>query len=183
MRGPDEIPDQQIAVPADDPVVDGRLYAPPLTWWPTPVTTAWQWLRDGRPIDGADRATYKPRAGDRGHAVSVRITTSRRFYRDGVYESDARRIGWGRRPQATARPSFVTPALPGGVVRVSRGHWTQRPTDYTFTWSSDGRVLGHRRSLRVPRGLAGRLLTLEVVAHRAGHRDGRATVRTRVFRG
>lgn len=35
---------------------------------------AYQWLRDGRTIRGATKSTYRVRARDRGHRISVRVT-------------------------------------------------------------------------------------------------------------
>ena len=40
--------------------------------------TAYRWLRDGRPILGAIRASYRVRAADRGHLLSVRVTATTR---------------------------------------------------------------------------------------------------------
>lgn len=46
------------------------------TWSPKDVTLAYQWLRDGEPIDGATSASYKVVKADAGTALSVRVTAT-----------------------------------------------------------------------------------------------------------
>ncbi|RIJ51342.1 hypothetical protein DZG00_09275 [Clavibacter lycopersici] len=44
------------------------------SWRPAPVTFAYAWLRDGRPIPGATASTYAITEDDRGRLLSVRVT-------------------------------------------------------------------------------------------------------------
>lgn len=43
-------------------------------WRPAGTTLTYQWLRDGRPIEGATGDTYRLRGADRWHGVSVVVT-------------------------------------------------------------------------------------------------------------
>lgn len=52
----------------------------------------YQWLRDGRPITSATRATYKTRKADRGKRVSVRVVSTARDQQPLVSVSPARRL-------------------------------------------------------------------------------------------
>ncbi|MGA7147238.1 MAG: S8 family serine peptidase, partial [Microbacterium sp.] len=45
-------------------------------WDPADVTTSFQWLRDGAPIDGATTAQYKVTQADVGTTLSVRVTAT-----------------------------------------------------------------------------------------------------------
>lgn len=48
-------------------------------WWDSqesPSTFAYQWLRDGAPISGATKSTYKLVTADKGHVVTVKVTGS-----------------------------------------------------------------------------------------------------------
>lgn len=56
--------------------VGRTLTATPGTWDPADVTTAYQWLRDGQPIDGATGATYRVQRADQGTTLSVRVTAT-----------------------------------------------------------------------------------------------------------
>ncbi len=50
------------------------LTAVPGTWRPSGVTLSYQWLRSGKVIRGATKATYKLTKADRGKAIAVRVT-------------------------------------------------------------------------------------------------------------
>ncbi|KLD31613.1 hypothetical protein TB15x_23410, partial [Xanthomonas perforans] len=47
------------------------LTATPGTWNPADVTTAYQWLRDGEPVNGVTSATYRVQRADLGRVLSV----------------------------------------------------------------------------------------------------------------
>ena len=72
---------------------DHTLTASPGTWSPKPTRTAYQWLRDGEPINGANEATRKLTVADYGAWVTVRIRVHRDGYIDGVTTAAAGRIG------------------------------------------------------------------------------------------
>ncbi|MFS0734263.1 S8 family serine peptidase [Microbacterium jepli] len=50
--------------------------ATPGTWDPADVTVAYQWLRNGEPIDGATSARYRVTQGDVGTKLSVQVTAT-----------------------------------------------------------------------------------------------------------
>ncbi len=49
----------------------------PGTWGPGEVKLTYRWYHAGRAISGATKATYKLRASDKGHTVSVKVTGTR----------------------------------------------------------------------------------------------------------
>jgi subtilisin family serine protease len=57
-----------------NPRVGARLTATPGTWDPADVSTSFQWLRDGQPIEGATSSTYRVVRADVGTTLSVRVT-------------------------------------------------------------------------------------------------------------
>lgn len=65
------------------------LVAGPGEWSATPRRVSYQWLRGGRPIDGATRSSYVLQAGDVGHRVRVEVTVRHRGYHPGVAASEA----------------------------------------------------------------------------------------------
>ena len=75
-------------VPDTPATVTGRprlgeaLTAEPGAVRPADATVAYQWLRDGTPVDGATAQSYPLTAADLGAAMSVQITRSRRNYAD-----------------------------------------------------------------------------------------------------
>ena len=47
------------------------------TWRPTPKKLTYTWLRNGKAIKGATKATYQLKRADRGKKISVRLTATR----------------------------------------------------------------------------------------------------------
>jgi subtilisin family serine protease len=58
------------------PKVGRTLTADPGTWDPAEVTVAYQWLRNGEPIEGATSERYRVTRDDQGAALSVRVTAT-----------------------------------------------------------------------------------------------------------
>jgi Zn-dependent metalloprotease len=56
-------------------------------WGPAPVALTYQWLRNGKAIKGATRATYKLTSKDRRKKVSVRVTGRKAGYTTAVVTS------------------------------------------------------------------------------------------------
>ncbi len=73
---------QAAPVNVEAPTVTGTatlnrtLQATPGTWDPADVTTTFQWLRDGEPIQGATSQTYRVQRADLGRVLSVRVTAT-----------------------------------------------------------------------------------------------------------
>jgi subtilisin family serine protease len=65
------------------PTVGGKLTAKPGDWNARGATYAFQWLRDGVAVEGADEKTYKLGSSDAGHRFQVRVTASAKGYQDG----------------------------------------------------------------------------------------------------
>jgi hypothetical protein len=59
---------------------------------PAATTVRLAWLRDGRPIPGATGRSYRPKAGDRHHRLSVRVTGRRADAAPGTVRTRAVRV-------------------------------------------------------------------------------------------
>ncbi|MEJ7795181.1 MAG: DUF3152 domain-containing protein [Nocardioides sp.] len=59
------------------------LTADPGKWSPYRRAFSYRWLRDGKPIRGADERSYRLAPQDVGHRLRVRVTTTREGYRRG----------------------------------------------------------------------------------------------------
>lgn len=57
--------------------VDQTLTAHAGSWRPAPVALHYQWNRNGKPIRGATRSTYRTVQSDGGHTITVTVTGSR----------------------------------------------------------------------------------------------------------
>ncbi len=70
----------------------GRLLSVSVKGWkPKPkqksVKVRYQWLKNGKKIKGAKKATYRVRAKDRGKKISVRVTAKKKAYDKAVRSS------------------------------------------------------------------------------------------------
>jgi len=72
--------------------VGSTLTAKPGTWAPAPVTLKYQWLRDGKAISGATKATYKLVSADKGKKITVKVTGSKSTYQTVPKTSAAKTI-------------------------------------------------------------------------------------------
>lgn len=79
-----------------NPVVTGRtavgytLKATVATPYPTPTTTTWQWLRNGKPISGATSSSYKLTRYDRDSFIRVKVVFRKTGYLGTARYSDQR---------------------------------------------------------------------------------------------
>lgn len=72
--------------------VGRRLTGSKGTWRAPSHTFSYRWLRDGRPITGATRATYLTTRADRGRLITFQVTARRTGFPSVVAKSLARRI-------------------------------------------------------------------------------------------
>jgi hypothetical protein len=72
--------------------VGKTLTVSPGTWSPSPTSTTYQWLRNGKPISGATSATYKLKGKDEGKKVSVAVTVKSSGYVDSTATSKAKKV-------------------------------------------------------------------------------------------
>lgn len=162
------------------PTVGQTLTAVPGVWTPTP-RLAYQWLRNGAPISGATRATYRIVLADSGQLLSVRITATLSNYPTTVRVSSA---------AGPVAASFSTAPVPtiSGVLGVGQtltanpGTWAPVPQSLAYQWMANGTDIagatastfvlasehvGARLSVRVRASSAGFLTTDRVSAQTA----------------
>lgn len=72
--------------------VGKKLRARTPGWGPKPVKVRFQWLRNGQPVKGAKKATYKVKKADRGKTVKVRVTVKKPKFATVTRTSKGRRV-------------------------------------------------------------------------------------------
>jgi hypothetical protein len=159
-----------------DPAVGATLTADPGGWTPGGATYAYQWLRDGQPIAGADRHTFRPRPQDVRHEISVRVTASSPGSTDGEATSEPVSVRKGilvlqERPALAGAPRF------GHSLVVRPGSWDRRPDTVRYQWLRGGRAIAGARGPRHRLVLAdfGRRISVRATAVRDGYRKTTAT--------
>lgn len=134
-----------IPVNTSAPVVQGQvavgrpLTAAPGTWSPAPAGYAFQWLRDGAPIAGANGATYVPVEADEGRAISVRVVARVAAGDSEPAVSAAVVVPLPGAPVNVVRPVIDGPGLTGATVTCIRGQWQGSGlVTYRYRWLRNG---------------------------------------------
>ncbi len=82
----------------------------PGDWGVKKVRFSYQWLRNGKPIKGATKASYKLQRADAGKKISVRVTGSKPGYKNKSVTSTVRNDWKKVTKKATIRANQVFPA-------------------------------------------------------------------------
>jgi surface antigen len=149
--------------------VDQPLSAAAGTWTPS-GTISYQWLVDGKPIDGATGTGYTPTPDDLRKNVAIRVTVHRRGYDDAVTTSVATtRVAPGTFLN-TAAPSIDGTAQVGVPLTAAKGSWSPRAT-ISYQWVADGQLVpGATEQTFTPRPQdLGTKISVEVTATRLGY--------------
>ncbi len=110
-------------------------------WWKgsEPVTTTFQWLRNGAKIPGATRSSYTPVAADAGKQLTLALIGSRSGSASRTFEAGT----WMPKvmpgpPTAAAATITGSPSV-GSVLTAKKGTWrAPTPPDVRFQWLRNG---------------------------------------------
>jgi len=116
------------------------LTSAPPTWNLTGVTTTYQWLRDGWPIDGQTATSYTVTPADVGRSLTLRATGTKPGYADGTSVSNVITGGLGTKPSPITRPSISGGHHVGDTVTANPGTWPGT-AGYTYQWLRDGKPI------------------------------------------
>jgi hypothetical protein len=106
--------------------------------WMDGTELAYQWYRDGSPIDGADTDTYDLIGEDGETKVTVGITGTLPGYEAMEKQSNGLNIALGTL-KYTEKPAISGSFVTGGVLEVNVGSW-QDDADISIVWLRDGDV-------------------------------------------
>lgn len=158
-----------LSLSVSDPIVAGSANVGSLLTvktgnWGTGVVLTYQWMRDGKPIAGATKKSYRLVGSDYERRVSVVVTggsTSRSA--QAVYVS-----GVGTFAQTSA--SIAGSGNVGALLTVKTGTWAEGAT-YTYQWLRDGQPIPNqtKKSYRLTPVDRGRFITVEVQGAARGY--------------
>lgn len=130
------------------PRVGAAVSATTGTWEPADAVLSYQWLLDGQPVPGASGASYVPVPGDRGRALSVRVTGTKAPWDPSTATSAAATVGAGVL-RAAARPQVIGKPRAKAVLRVSTGRWAPSPTKVTIQWYAGAKAIRKATTARL----------------------------------
>lgn len=149
----------------------GTLTASSGTWSPTVTSFTYQWIVDGADVTGATATTFKPRAGDVGKTVSLRVRAAKTGY-SAVFATSQPTAALGAAPvSVTAKPAVSGTAKVGQPLTASTGTWSRTELSFGYQWLVDGvPVTGATSSTFSPRsGDLGGTVSVDVTARRPGY--------------
>lgn len=146
------------------------------TWNLPGVITAYQWLRDGWPIDGQTAPSYTVTPADVGHQLTLRATGTKPGYTDGTSVSNVITGGSGVAPTPSVRPSVSGGHHVGDTVTANPGTWPGI-ANYTYQWLRDGKPIQNATGGAYLLGVADatRSVSVRVTATISGYQPGTAT--------
>lgn len=147
-----------------EPQVDENLLVSLGTWRPTATEFRVQWLRDGKPIPGADLPLYVPTLADVGHRLQARVEASGSGVRSTSALSDKTRkvpksrahitLKAPKKVRADKRPNVTVRIAAPGVSRL-----TGKVTLKYGTWVKQVKVTRARKGVvkvRLPKSAVGK---------------------------
>ena len=189
------------------PVIEGmaevgkKLTAVSGTRQPKPVKLRYQWLRDGKDIDGATSAAYTLTAVDAGAKVSVRIIGSKLGYAS-VRRTSAQTAAVKAEPLPTPTPTpkptpkptptpepsekeFTAVSVPkitgsakvGKKLTADPGAWGPGQVALSYQWyRSGGKIEGATQAVYTLKAAdKGKTITVKVTGKKAGYTTKSAT--------
>lgn len=148
------------------------------TWAPDDVTLAYQWLRDGKPIDQATGTGYTLSVADLGATISVSVSGTRTDYEPAsVTSASTAKVAPASAPVATTVPGITgTPAV-GSTLTASPGTWNTAGLAFGYQWLRNGQAIvgATAATYKVAAVDAGKKLSVRVTATKAGQEGGTAT--------
>ena len=122
--------------------VGTSLTATPPVWDNDPITTTYQWQRDGLNIGGATTTTYAVTASDVGKALTVRATGTRAGYDPGASVSNPITGVLGDAPNATTDVSIsgINNKV-GTTLTLTAPTWNTTGVATTYQWFRDATAI------------------------------------------
>ena len=153
------------------PQVDSELTASAGTWSKPDLTYAYQWMRDGVPVQGATASAFTPGPADVKHQVTVAVTASKTGFTPTTSTSaPTAEVALGVVSEI-AKPAISGTAKVGSTLTASPGTWSKPDLTYTYQWHANGTDIAGAtgKSFTPTSRERGSTVGVRVFVHRAGY--------------
>lgn len=133
--------------------------------WTSSVKFAYQWLRDGRPINKATKTSYKLTNADAGKLITVRVTGKRSGYETTALASTAT-----TKVMKAATPKISGTKKVGKTLTAKPGSWLAGTT-FTYQWYANGKQIKDATGakLTLAKAQKKKRITVKVTGSQPGH--------------
>ncbi|WP_344110802.1 hypothetical protein [Nocardioides humi] len=149
----------------------------PGVWSPAPDEVTLEWFRSGStdPI-GTGTVIVVPAEAE-GETLTVRATAAKAGYTAGEATSAPSDVVGEGTLEAASDPAIYGTPMAGATVVAYEGLWPASPDGFGYRWFAEGsdEPIGTGKELVVPADAAGKELTVEVTATKAGYADAVVT--------
>ena len=152
--------------------VDTQLTGFDPVWNLDGVTNAYQWLRNGSVIAGANSLTYTVVSADVGRVITLRVTGSKPGYDNATTVSNGITATLGAAPTTATSPSIAGSGQVGSQLTATPPTWNETGVTETRQWLRDGTpVGGSSLTYTVVTADVGKVITWRVTGKKAGLAD------------
>ncbi|MGC4153786.1 MAG: Ig-like domain repeat protein [Propionicimonas sp.] len=151
------------------PAVGSTLTATPGTWDTSGLTLAYQWLRNGAPISGATKPSYKVTSTDAGKTLSVRVTATKPGLRPGTATSAG--VKAGKALTATPTPKLSGTTKVGKTLTAKAGTWKPSKVSLKYQWLRNGQPIAKatKTKYKLTKADAGHRISVAVTGSKSGY--------------
>lgn len=137
---------------------------------PKGTSYTYQWLRNGKTIRGATRASYPLVAADLSQRISVKATAKKAgYFTETVIAAQTGKIAKGALKN-TKSPTVAGRHQVGKILKVNPGSWSAKPDKYTYQWYRSGAAISKatKSSYKFTTRDKGKVIYVKVTAHKKG---------------
>jgi len=138
------------------------------SWSNSPTGFAYQWLRNGSAIGGANGSTYTVQAADVNTQLTCQVTATNAGGSGQATSAAVTPSSGVQVPVNQTRPAISGSAVVGNTLTCSQGTWSNGPTSFVYEWRRDGATpVGSSPGYTVQAADVGHVLTCSVTAGNA----------------
>ena len=139
--------------------------------WTKGTKLSYQWLRNGKAISKATRATYKPVAADVGKNISLKVTGSKAGHETIAKTSKALSKTVAGTLKSTT-PKISGTAKVGRTLKITHGSWTSG-TSFSYQWLRNGKAISKatKKTYTPVAADVGKRISVKVTGKKSGYRS------------
>lgn len=146
-------------------------------WAPSDAKTSYQWLRNGKAINGATSSTYKLTRADLGKRISFKATGSKYGWSSDSVTSKQTSPVRAAAVSNKAAPVISGSRMDGFTLTASNGSWSPASVSIKYQWLRDGKVIKGATAKRyqLTKADVGKQISVKVTASAAAHKAATST--------